>query len=448
MAGQGPWTPISPSTSDSSRQISPAPASSVSSASASKPRKRPGQVKSRTGCYNCKRRKVKCNEHWPECDSCKRLKLECEYPWSKRMRSAHDEPSAPLRTTPAALTLEDLRFYHHFMTTCYPRWPSEAVARRIWGQAAAMSSNFDCLAHAILAVGATFLSASTDVDYSFHALRHRTTAMQLVNQRFAASANTMDTFEGDALIGAVLCLSTQSVVMPDGWRDFFTLNRGIVLMHMTCIKDHSKSIFTMLDHGNGTEGQTPPPDAIREYSQASLDIVKVFKGCLLLLRPHTRHQQELNYFNHLWSIAQVVGTERLPEAWKCFEALNLMMFMMSPEDHSIFVDEKNHVAQLFMAFTAVADFLMRWGPLEPHNGAPPGLEDHIMRQTVNQRAVVKMLWRTALGLPARFHQCKVAVKRLADDFAKEVGLSSQSPDLGSGSKIVVDRTVNDDDLMI
>lgn len=123
----------------------------------------------------------------------------------------------------------------------------------------------------------------------------------------------MDTAEGDALIGAVICLSAQSAVMPDGWKDFFTLNRGIVLMHMTCIKDHSKSIFTMLNHSNGTEGQAIPTEPERETSQGVLTIFKVFRGGLLLLRPHARTQEEKQYLSHLWSISEVLGTPRLPE---------------------------------------------------------------------------------------------------------------------------------------
>lgn len=158
--------------------------------------KRKRHVKSRTGCYNCKKRKVKCNEHWPECYNCKRLRMVCEYPWApppaaKQRRTTtttdcpgggnshtyhhqccihghHDGmslsrgsissesgtstgggimmpyengyrsgPSAPLRTTPTVLTMEDLRFYHQFMTVGFPSFQSKSV----WEQCAAMSSH-------------------------------------------------------------------------------------------------------------------------------------------------------------------------------------------------------------------------------------------------------------------------------------------------------------------
>lgn len=114
-------------------------------------------------------------------------------------------------------------------------------------------------------------------------------------------------------------------------------------------------------------------------------------------------------------------------AWTLFEALNRMMFAMSSEDHAVFVDENNRVAQLFMVFTAVADYLMRWGPLENAGNRPAGQNDLVMRQTVYQRAVVKLLWKTADGLPLKYYQCKVAVRRLADDLAINVALSRSSP---------------------
>src|SRR5262245_23324755 len=49
-----------------------------------RPRRRPiprkGHTKSRSGCFNCKRRKVKCKEERPACSSCQRLGLDCSYP--------------------------------------------------------------------------------------------------------------------------------------------------------------------------------------------------------------------------------------------------------------------------------------------------------------------------------------------------------------------------------
>jgi hypothetical protein len=100
---------------------------------------RRGHVKSRLGCFSCKRRRVKCNEVRPCCTSCRRLGLRCEYPaqaaWTPLTPSppALPAPQLPL----SGLALEDLRFYHQFLTVGHPTLPLQGGAA--WSQAAAMS---------------------------------------------------------------------------------------------------------------------------------------------------------------------------------------------------------------------------------------------------------------------------------------------------------------------
>jgi hypothetical protein len=45
-----------------------------------KPIPRKGHTKSRRGCLNCKRRRIKCSEKHPECHHCLKSGLQCEYP--------------------------------------------------------------------------------------------------------------------------------------------------------------------------------------------------------------------------------------------------------------------------------------------------------------------------------------------------------------------------------
>ncbi|KAJ4387442.1 hypothetical protein N0V93_008034 [Gnomoniopsis smithogilvyi] len=194
----------------------------------------------------------------------------------------------------------------------------------------------------------------------------------------------------------------------------------------------------MLDHGNGTEGQEIPSEYLREPSPATLAIFKVYKGCLLLLRPHVRTHEEMQYFNQLWSISEVLGTSRLPEAWKTFEALNIMMFMMSPENHAKFVNEDNQVAQILAAYTGAADFLMRWGPLVSDVQPEKGKDDYVMRQAANQRAIASLLRKRAEGLPLKFRHSKVAMMRLSDDLGVGVGVKPSSPNVSAASSPPVD----------
>ena len=94
-----------------------------------KPARR-GHFKSRLGCLNCKRRRVKCNEQRPTCSPCQRLGLTCDYAITP---AAGGTP----RGVSSSLALEDLHFYHRFLNTAFPSLPLGADT--VWKQCAAMS---------------------------------------------------------------------------------------------------------------------------------------------------------------------------------------------------------------------------------------------------------------------------------------------------------------------
>jgi hypothetical protein len=124
--------------------------------------RRKGHFKSRLGCFSCKRRRVKCDESRPSCSPCRRLGLTCEYPTaspaqvaamsamsgsacikssssSSSSSSSGVGSSTPLTmaANPALFSLQDLRFYHQFLTVGFPTLPLKA--REVWSQCAAMS---------------------------------------------------------------------------------------------------------------------------------------------------------------------------------------------------------------------------------------------------------------------------------------------------------------------
>lgn len=53
-------------------------------------------IRSRTGCFTCRRRKKKCNEEKPICIGCKRNKLECHWPTeNNNVLQSRPKPAAP-----------------------------------------------------------------------------------------------------------------------------------------------------------------------------------------------------------------------------------------------------------------------------------------------------------------------------------------------------------------
>jgi len=101
----------SPSTMTASERSSTSPdaMSSCEGPAPPQPRKpipRKGHTKSRRGCFNCKRRRIKCNERHPHCNHCIKAGLQCEYP-ANIIQTNHRAQSSPsphevvhLRSTP------------------------------------------------------------------------------------------------------------------------------------------------------------------------------------------------------------------------------------------------------------------------------------------------------------------------------------------------------------
>lgn len=170
-AGTSP-SPISLITEDSSSSSSSSNATTTPQVTA--PLSRRTHAKSRLGCLTCKRRRVKCNEGRPECASCKRLGLRCGYPSQSQPQTAGAitagrvgplivptaHPSAYASSSVGApqasipmLTLQDLRFYHQFLTVGFPTIPLKADW--IWGECAAMSHQVEVF---VFAISSLFLS--------------------------------------------------------------------------------------------------------------------------------------------------------------------------------------------------------------------------------------------------------------------------------------------------
>jgi hypothetical protein len=129
---------LSPNLSDSGHATPPS--SDNRSTSVELARKQPpkqrlerrGHTKSRRGCYNCKRRRIKCQETHPACGHCVKTGLKCEYP-SLPQITHQPHHQIPL------FSLQDMRFFQHFLTKCYPHHPLKQES--VW------THEIPCIAH-------------------------------------------------------------------------------------------------------------------------------------------------------------------------------------------------------------------------------------------------------------------------------------------------------------
>lgn len=228
-----------------------------------RPVPRKGHTKSRRGCLNCKRRKVKCQETLPECAHCTRIGLVCEYP-DRRPRPPPESPTlsvicsplAPLQSTPVLFTGNDMRFFHHFLVTSYP--PLPILGDDLWRDVAAMSHSVgalylhtslamltgsyqhDYLMHAMLGMAASHLTIYGG-NFSSQALSHRVKAIHSLNQ--ALSTPITSTAEGDARFAAMFALAFQASCMPEGMTEFLSMIKGCHIIATTSLLTHRDSLF-------------------------------------------------------------------------------------------------------------------------------------------------------------------------------------------------------------
>jgi hypothetical protein len=91
-----------------------------------KPIPRKGHTKSRRGCFNCKRRKIKCQETKPACGHCVKGGIKCDYPTLSQEGSLMIMTPSPIlqpQSTPVVFSIKDMQFFHHFLVRAYPHLP-------------------------------------------------------------------------------------------------------------------------------------------------------------------------------------------------------------------------------------------------------------------------------------------------------------------------------------
>ncbi|KAL6696945.1 hypothetical protein J3F84DRAFT_312258 [Trichoderma pleuroticola] len=318
----------------------------------SKPLSRRGHFKSRLGCFNCKRRRVKCNELRPSCSPCCRLGLNCSYPTPASSSSSSSTPSSSSLAPRAALSgiaLQDLRFYHQFLLAAFPTLPLKA--KDVWMDAAAMSHQYDFLAHAVLGLGASHLSQHGNVDYTSQALQHRVTAMKLVNEQLDHPPTKPA--DQDALLAAVICLVTQSSLMPDSMIDYITTTRGGNLVASTIITDYEKSIFkyfTPMEHDRSLE-------RLISEQPRNLEAIEGFHASAQRIMPLCQKSTEISYCECMIRCINNLRTSCL-EAWREFVILFIMPTTFNNQDFMEFVDYENHTGHLLLIHMFLLDYVL------------------------------------------------------------------------------------------
>ncbi|RAL14677.1 Zn(II)2Cys6 transcription factor [Aspergillus homomorphus CBS 101889] len=277
---------------------------------ATRVRSRRSHNKSRLGCQNCKRRRVKCDEKKPACTPCSRHSIDCDFTHppavssvprattrqyrfrrSKYQAETQTESSTTSRSDsearysasvstgtqcdlavsqpPGGVSFADLKLYHHFMTTaCKTLADEKADTNRVWSDhVARWGISFPSILHLILSLSALHLASENPdsrAEYIAQADDHFTFGVRSVTGVLALldSENCQLIYMSAALI----CLAYFGrgprtgeflVFSHTGQSEWLVLLRGVRSILIT----HHQRIFTGV--------LTPvPDDSIKSVSPA------------------------------------------------------------------------------------------------------------------------------------------------------------------------------------
>jgi hypothetical protein len=209
-----------------------------------KRRGRKGHTKSKAGCYNCKKARIKvcskpssksgkrlnytqCKENRPSCDYCSHRDLICEWPdlqvyqvnqGGTMIRKATPAPiPATIHTQGPVFTMQDFRLFNHFIQTAYPHhpplndsvWTHEipSIAADVMYSCTAASEaypllQYDFLLHSMLALSASdiaeFNPSPANSELACVAMSHRVKAISCLNEAIGKPISSME--QGNAMI--------------------------------------------------------------------------------------------------------------------------------------------------------------------------------------------------------------------------------------------------------
>ncbi|KAM3558298.1 hypothetical protein MY1884_004057 [Beauveria asiatica] len=267
---------------------------------------RRGHTKSRRGCYNCKRRRIKCQETHPACGHCVKTGLKCEYPAAPQIvHQPHQQ--IPL------FSLQDMRFFQHFLTQCYPHQPLKQ--EEVWThEIPCIAHNHEFLMHAILGFAASEL-IQQDATLVTAAMNHRIKAIKAIKKRLAESSqNDTDREESNALVATCFALTFQSVSLEDGLAEFMTFIRGIVIVGMQMTFRNIAPVFTTLFDNDPDELLADQMEDLPLIEKAWVDMAV---EALTALKPLCATQLEEEYRLQLLGIAEKLYEDSF-EAYKTY----------------------------------------------------------------------------------------------------------------------------------
>ncbi|KAF7922870.1 uncharacterized protein EAE97_011034 [Botrytis byssoidea] len=255
-------------------------------------RPRKGHKKSRRGCYNCKKRKVKvwfslhnmesicCQETLPSCQNCARHQLSCSYPTlpppklpvkPHQIAIASPVPYGNLQATPTIFSLDEMFIFHHFLMYAHPYLPVGSKDKWV-GHIPVLAHHNYFLLHAILGLSASHIASNSPFlpfnstlnpgnpakSYQTLSLHHRILAICGLSALFAIlDPLTMTKFQRQTIQATLYLLTFQSCYMSDlsGFFELLHFFRGCSILRDSHLLNREDKGIEMSFDGDGDHWQ-------------------------------------------------------------------------------------------------------------------------------------------------------------------------------------------------
>ncbi|KAH7356409.1 hypothetical protein BKA65DRAFT_579287 [Rhexocercosporidium sp. MPI-PUGE-AT-0058] len=323
-------------------------------------RGRKGHTKSRTGCLNCKRARIKCKENRPSCDYCAHRDLRCEWPeiqitqvGAMVRRSSppsliSENPKSPL----PVFTIQDFRLFNHFIQSAYPSHPVGNDA--VWThEIPSIAPDYDFLLHAMLALAAADISAKRgDQGMRVTAMTHRVKAIESLNKAIDDGIKTF--IQGNAMLATCFALLFHSVFIDDGLGEYMSFIRGTVAIGTKMGYGRMKFIFVKAFSDEQLEFIGP---ALKLAPLVHPDVSRAACRSLEKFGFMCEKQSELLLYGTLLSMARNLVTSSQDAYMELRKYYGLFMFL-SQEDFIHFINPTNNVGKLLQAHFVSLQLIM------------------------------------------------------------------------------------------
>ncbi|KAH7407986.1 hypothetical protein BKA64DRAFT_706389 [Cadophora sp. MPI-SDFR-AT-0126] len=325
-----------------------------------KKRGRKGHTKSRTGCYNCKRARIKCKENRPSCDYCAHRDLTCEWPEIQITQGGpmipKQSPTSSISTNPQmplpVFTIQDFRLFNHFIQSAYPSHPigNDSVWRH---EVPSISPDFDFLLHAMLALSAADIAAKKDEpEMKVIAMTHRVKSIESLNK---AIDNGIKTYlQGNAMLATCFALLFHSVFITDGLGEYMSFIRGTVAIGMKMGQGRMKFLF---EKAFGDEQMEFIGPALKLAPLVHTDVSRAACRSLEKFGFLCERGYELMLYGALLSMARNLVTSS-QDAYMELRKYYGMFMLLSQEDFVHFINPKNTIGKLIQAHFVSMQLIM------------------------------------------------------------------------------------------